>query len=235
MPPILPRITDSRSGTRAERHQPQSRRRGSRRAGQRRGQPVEVVRAVRAGDEPGLERRGRQVDPGVQQRVEERRVRGHALPARGVVVAYLVRAEEHREQVAGALHPVRHAGIGQRGATNACTAAAVSVQVRVQRRVASGQRGQPGGHRHRVPRQRAGLVHRALRRQQGHHVGPAAERADRQPAADHLAEGEQVGCPTLAGRLRGPIARPGRPGTRSSPRRRSAARRRGARPAPAPR
>ena len=55
------------------------------------------------------------------------------------------------------------------------------------------QRGQPGGHRDRVPGQRAGLVDRPGRGQPGHDLGPAAERRGRQAAAHHLAEGEQVG------------------------------------------
>ena len=50
------------------------------------------------------------------------------------------------------------------------------------------ERDSAGGRRQRVPRQRAGLVHGADRRQPLHHVGPAAEGRERQPAADDLAE-----------------------------------------------
>ena len=56
------------------------------------------------------------------------------------------------------------------------------------------ERGQAGGGRQRVPGQRAGLVHGPERRQHAHDVGPAAERADRQAAADHLAEAGEVGA-----------------------------------------
>ena len=53
--------------------------------------------------------------------------------------------------------------------------------------------GEPGGGGDRVAGQRAGVEHRAQRRQRLHHVAPAADGADRQPAADHLAERGEVG------------------------------------------
>jgi hypothetical protein len=54
------------------------------------------------------------------------------------------------------------------------------------------ERPEPGRHRHRVARQRAGLVDRPGRRDQVHDVGAAAVGADRQAAADDLAEAGQV-------------------------------------------
>ena len=54
----------------------------------------------------------------------------------------------------------------------------------------------------RVSRQRARLVDGAARRQLGHDVTPATEGADREPAADHLAEAPEVGRD--AGPARGP-------------------------------
>ena len=53
------------------------------------------------------------------------------------------------------------------------------------------QRGEPGGDRQRVARQRARLVHGPGRGQLLHHLGPAAEGRRRQPAAHHLAEGNR--------------------------------------------
>jgi hypothetical protein len=50
----------------------------------------------------------------------------------------------------------------------------------------------PGRDRHRVPRERPGLVHRAQGRDLRHDVLATAERADRHAAADHLAERGQV-------------------------------------------
>ena len=55
------------------------------------------------------------------------------------------------------------------------------------------ERGEPGRGRERVPRERAGLVHGAERRELVHHVGAAADRGEREPAADDLAEDREVG------------------------------------------
>ena len=55
------------------------------------------------------------------------------------------------------------------------------------------ERGQAGGGGDRVARQRAGVEHRAERRQRLHQLAPAADGADREPATDHLAERRQVG------------------------------------------
>ena len=55
------------------------------------------------------------------------------------------------------------------------------------------QHREPGGRRERVPGERAGLVDGADRREQLHDLGPAAERRERQAAADDLAEHRQVG------------------------------------------
>ena len=67
------------------------------------------------------------------------------------------------------------------------------------------ERGEPGRGRHRVAGQRAGVEHRAERRQVLHEVDPPADRADRQATADHLAEAREVG-PDVVLRLR--AARP---------------------------
>ena len=60
------------------------------------------------------------------------------------------------------------------------------------------QHRQPGGGRQRIPGERARLVDGAGRREQLHHVGAAAERGERQPAADDLAEDRQVGRDAVA-------------------------------------
>ena len=87
------------------------------------------------------------------------------------------------------------------------------------------QRGQAGRHRQRVARERAGLVHRPVGRDVRHQVGAAAVRADRQPAADDLAERRQV----RRARRSAPARRRGPGGNRSSLRRGSAPHPRGCR------
>ena len=73
-----------------------------------------------------------------------------------------------------------------------------------------------GGHRERVSGERSRLVDRPRRRDPVHHVGPPAERADRQPAADDLAERDEVRAQAVeAARAARATA-----GSRSSPRRR---------------
>ena len=100
---------------------------------------------------------------------------------------------------------VRHAGRGQRlGARPALIVSPAAVDVGVDLVGRQPQRGQPGGGGDRVPRQRAGLVDRPLRRQPRHHVGAAAERRGGEAAAHHLAERDQVGHPALERRRRGP-------------------------------
>ena len=54
------------------------------------------------------------------------------------------------------------------------------------------QRRQARRHRERVSRQRAGLIHRPQGCELFHDLASAAERAERQAAADHLAERRQV-------------------------------------------
>ena len=56
------------------------------------------------------------------------------------------------------------------------------------------ERGDSGGHRDRVTRERAGLVCIPVRREPGHDLARAAESADGHAAADDLAEGRQVGA-----------------------------------------
>ena len=101
----------------------------------------------------------------------------------------------------------------------------ISARVAVEREVHLGpgvaQRRQPRGHGDRVPRQRPGLVHRPGRGERRHHLGPAAERRRRQPAAHDLAECEQV----RVHRIEPVPARRADRGSPSSPRPRRATRR----------
>ena len=53
--------------------------------------------------------------------------------------------------------------------------------------------GEPGGRGDRVAGQRAGVEHGAQRRERLHHVAPPADRPDRQPTTDHLAERREIG------------------------------------------
>ena len=87
---------------------------------------------------------------------------------------------------------VGHRGFGERLGEQPGQPVGVGVQGGVRGVVGGLQGGQPGGHRHRVPGQGAGLVHRPQRGQPFHHLGAAAERRGGQPTAHHLAEGEQV-------------------------------------------
>ena len=70
-----------------------------------------------------------------------------------------------------------------------------------------GQRGEAGGRGQRVAGQRAGVEHRPERRQRLHDVAAPADRADRQAAADDLAERGQVGHDVVLG-LRAAVAEP---------------------------
>ena len=71
-----------------------------------------------------------------------------------------------------------------------------------------GEHREPGRGRERVPRERARLVHGPERRELVHHVGAPADRGEREPAADHLAEDREVGRDAVA-RLRAAERRPG--------------------------
>ena len=60
------------------------------------------------------------------------------------------------------------------------------------------QSGEACCHGQRIPGKRAGLIHRAQGRHHVHDVGRPAVRAHRQPAADDLSEGGQVGKNSVA-------------------------------------
>ena len=130
----------------------------------------------------------------VEHGVEERGVRGGRLVlASAKARTGSVSAEEHREHVARLLTAGTAPRRGQRRRTPAWRQPRRASTRAYTSGVHGAQRGQPGRHRQRVTRQRAGLVDRPGRRQPLHDLGPPAERRAGQPAAHHLAEREQVG------------------------------------------
>ncbi len=153
---------------------------------------------MREPHEPGLELGRRRVDAVVEQRAGEGAVGGRVAHRGRRVVDHRPLGEEggqHRadavdrdrrpareDRVLEGLAPLLQAGVGP-----------VAGQLREDR--------DAGGGGERVPRQRPRLVAGALRGELGHHVGAAAERAHREPPADHLAEAGEVG-PHLVALLR---------------------------------
>ncbi len=91
----------------------------------------------------------------------------------------------------------------------AAKTAARGAQRVVVRRAHRVEDGAPGRGGQRVPRQGARLVDGTRRGEAFEHVGPAAEGAEREPTADHLAEAPEVG--------RHAERRTGRPGAHPEP------------------
>ena len=174
---------------------------------------LERAVVVGGGEEPRLEGARRQVDALVEHRVEERLEHLGVLARRGGVVAHRlpVGGEEDAEHVAARLHDVGYAGPGQLLADRTRERRRGRVDVGVDLVGRQPQRGQPGGGRDRVTGEGARLVDRPVRREHRHHVGPAAERRGREAAAHHLAEGDQVGAPALAGTVEAPLTLAGDP------------------------
>ena len=143
---------------------------------------------MRERDEQALELRRRDVDPALEQVAEERAValRVAALRVREAADR-LVGAEERRHR-ADALHAAERAQARPRAARRFASSSLVDGRV-----AQPPQHREPGRGRERVPGQRARLVDVAGRREPVHHLGAAAERRERQAAADDLAEDRQVG------------------------------------------
>lgn len=160
---------------------------------QRGGDPLDDLRVVGGGDEPGLERGRRQIDALRQHRVEEGgEAEGFLLLGVLVVPHRLVR-EEHGEHVAGRGHRVRHALLGERLAHQGLDLRGDRVDLRVRRVVEQPQLGEPGGGGDRVTGEGARLVDGADGGEVRHHIGAPAEGRGREAAAHDLAEGHQVG------------------------------------------
>ncbi len=84
--------------------------------------------------------------------------------------------EEHAHHIACELHLVRDPRAGEGLGEQNAEPFAVAIQGGIHLLVGGAQCGQPGRHRHRVPGQRAGLVHRTEWSEPVHHLGPATER-----------------------------------------------------------
>jgi hypothetical protein len=124
--------------------------------------------------------------------VEERRVRRVIGRLRGGRARDRTTAEEHAEQRA---HAVDRVGdVAERIREAVAQAPGELLQPRVGGLgIQELQRRQPRGHRHRVPRQRPGLVDVPLGREALHDVSPAAERRQRESATEDLAERGEIG------------------------------------------
>ena len=168
-------------------------------AGRRRSGPAPRRHARRRRTTPRS--RGRQVHAGVQHRVEEAGV-GGASPAaaRRRSSSTWPSREEDREQCPAACSRCGTPASLSAAPIAACTAADGGVEMLVHGVVRRAEGGQAGRGGDRVPGQRAGLVHRPERAPEVHDVGPPAESADRQAAADHLAERQQVRARPALGR-----------------------------------
>jgi tetratricopeptide (TPR) repeat protein len=161
--------------------------------GHRVGDPRQRPLVMRRRDEPGLERRWRQVHAAIQHRVEEGRVGGRRLVlGLGEAGHWRGAPDEEGEQVPGDRQVVRDAGLRQRRGHQLGQLARERVHRRVHLRRAGAQRGQPGGGGQRIARQRARLVDRASRGKPLHDLGPPAEGGAWQPAPHHLAERHEV-------------------------------------------
>ncbi len=116
-----------------------------------------------------------------------------------------------REEDAGEGADLRDLRVGERAARRpSAKRVAVALELGVGGVVELRQDGEAGGGGERVPAQGAGLVDGAERRELVHDVGAAAERGERETAADDLAEHREVG--------RDAEARPARrPGPRRNP------------------
>ena len=130
---------------------------------------------------------GRDVDPALEQVAEEGAVALGVARLRVLEGAHGAVAEEERRHRADPLDAA------ERGESR-LQPGALRLQLLVDRRIAQpAEDGRPGRRRERVPGERPGLVDVAGRREPLHHVGAAAERRRREPAADDLAEDRQVG------------------------------------------
>ena len=141
---------------------------------------------MRSRGEERLELRGRDVDVLLEEVTEERAVALGVARLGVLEVPYRRVGLEERQQRADPLHPAeRGEAILEDGR--------VPLEL-----VVDGTVAQTPQHREarcrgeRVPGERARLVDGAGRREQIHDLGPAAERGERQPAADDLAEHGQV-------------------------------------------
>src|SRR5213592_2328413 len=145
-------------------------------------------------DERRLELRGRQEDATLAHRVEVAGVAHGVGPLRRRIVGDRAVAEERGEHRADAVDREGDGRLPGALSEPALEAGAACVERRVHVLLAElAESRQAGGDGERVARQRSRLIHGAERRHLSHELPPAAVRADRQPAADDLAEAREVG------------------------------------------
>ena len=161
--------------------------------------PLDHRVVVAEPDEDRLVRPGRESDPLVQQGVEE----GSESLLVGAPSAVEVHgrrdvpadhADERADNREPGREPCPRTGLAEH--TGQAPGPRREDAVDVRRELA--QRGQPGGSGERVPGQGSGVEHRAERGQRLHHIAPATDGADRQSAADHLAERREVRSDVVA-------------------------------------
>ena len=160
---------------------------------------VDVERAMRGGQEPGLELRGREVHAAVEHGVEEAAVE-RGVGALGVAeVVHRAVGEEEPDHRAAAGRRVGARRGGRRPRTyrvqNAVRAPRDAGRPRDSAIRASVAR--PAAMASGLPESVPASVDRPDRREPVHDLGFAAERPDREPAADDLAQGREVGYDAL--------------------------------------
>ena len=154
---------------------------------------LDVLVRVGGREEGGLELGGRKVDAVLEHHLE---ILGEflrvGLPGAGRVEDRVGREEDRDHRP----HPVDlhlRSGRSRRLDQPGLELLAELLQPGVLGRAELPEGGDARRHGERVPGEGAGLVDRAGRGDPVHHVRTAAERADREAAADHLAEGDEVG------------------------------------------
>ena len=157
------------------------------------------------GNEAGFIGRGGDVDALVQAAPEELFEEPEVLFHHVVHIDDFTIGEEKAEHRAGAVEPVRDAFFRKKLAQARFEMRAELLQPREAGAAFQlPELGQPGGHRQRIPAERAGLIDRPKRGEQIHHLRPAAEGPDWQTATNDLAEAAEIGREILDALHAGP-------------------------------
>ena len=156
---------------------------------------VEVGLGVGEGDEAGLVGGGGEVDALVEAAPEELFEDREVLLHHVVDVDDVAVGEEEAEHRADAVEAVRDAFFGEQAAQAGFEVRAELVEAGVAVACFSqlAELGEAGGHGERVAGEGAGLIDGAVGGEHVHDVGAAAEGADREAAADDLAEAVRSG------------------------------------------
>ena len=125
--------------------------------------------------------------------MEERRIAVRLLVAHLVVAARSRGAEREGEQAARPLDdvhdPLGRERVGYRRGDDPRDL----VHPGIHGGIRGAECGEPGRHGERIAAERSGLVHRPERGESVHDLGATAERREREPSADDLAERDEVG------------------------------------------